>query len=377
MVVQRRSLRPTLRERTVFVMLDTFIAANRETIIAGARARVASRTYPKPTHVELTSGIPVFLDQLCVALRFAKSNAKVDHEELSKTAAAHGEDLLRLGLSVAQVVRDYRDVCQVVTQLAIDQKTEIGADEFQTLNLCLDDAVANAVTAYTGRRQRADHAEDTERLGVLAHEMRNLLNTASLSLDLIKRGQVAISGSTGLVLDRSLAGLRNLLDRSIAEVRLEAGISRMDRISVVDFIEDVEVGALIHARSRGVRLDVKSVDRSVAIKGDQQILEAALSNLLQNAFKFTPENGLVSLIASATPNRVLFDVQDECGGLPKGNPEDLFRPFEQQGADRTGIGLGLAICRKAAEANGGVIHARDLPGKGCVFTMDLPRLIST
>jgi signal transduction histidine kinase len=356
-------------------MLDAFVVANRDLIIAGARARVASRTFPKPTHVELTSGIPVFLDQLCVALRLAKSSAKIDHAELAKTAGEHGQELLRLGLSVAQVVRDYGDVCQVITQLAMDQDTKIDASEFQTLNLCLDDAVANAVTEYTRRHDAATETEDTERLGILAHEMRNLLNTATLSVDLIKSGQVSVGGSTSLVLDRSLIGLRNLLNRSLADVRLDAGIKRMERISVSDLIEDVEVGASLQARSRGVRFDVTSVERNVIIKGDRQILEAAVSNLLQNAFKFTRENGLVSLLATATPDRVLFDVADECGGLPPGNPEDLFRPFEQQGVDRSGVGLGLAICRKAAVANGGVVRARDVPGKGCVFTLDLPRVV--
>ncbi|MEO7109187.1 MAG: ATP-binding protein [Polyangiaceae bacterium] len=110
----------------------------------------------------------------------------------------------------------------------------------------------------------------------------------------------------------------------------------------------------------------------MTIEGDRQILEAAVSNLLQNAFKFTRKNGSVALRALATTDRVLFEIEDECGGLP-GDPEALFRPFEQQGADRSGVGLGLSICRKAAKANAGEIRARDLPGKGCVFTLDLPR----
>jgi signal transduction histidine kinase len=70
---------------------------------------------------------------------------------------------------------------------------------------------------------------------------------------------------------------------------------------------------------------------------------------------------------------VLFDVEDECGGLPPGSTDNLFRPFEQQGTDRTGVGLGLSISLKAARANGGDICVRDLPGRGCVFTLDLPR----
>jgi hypothetical protein len=70
---------------------------------------------------------------------------------------------------------------------------------------------------------------------------------------------------------------------------------------------------------------------------------------------------------------VLFEVHDECGGLAAGDVDDVFRPFEQRGADRSGLGLGLAFSRWAIEANHGRVYARNLPGVGCVFTIDLPR----
>jgi signal transduction histidine kinase len=109
------------------------------------------------------------------------------------------------------------------------------------------------------------------------------------------------------------------------------------------------------------------------IDGDRQLLASAVSNLLQNAFKFSRARGHVSLVTRATADRVLIDVSDECGGLPPGKAEDLFRPFIQQSTDRSGLGLGLSIARSAARANGGDIHVRDIPGTGCVFTIDLPR----
>jgi hypothetical protein len=109
------------------------------------------------------------------------------------------------------------------------------------------------------------------------------------------------------------------------------------------------------------------------VEGDREILAAALSNLLHNAFKFTQKESCVSLVVRVAGDRVLFEVEDECGGLPPGSAEDLLRPFEQRGLDRTGLGLGLSICVKAAKANGGELHVRDLPGKGCVFTLDLPK----
>jgi signal transduction histidine kinase len=118
-----------------------------------------------------------------------------------------------------------------------------------------------------------------------------------------------------------------------------------------------------------VRLD----DPETAIVGDRSILAAALANLLQNAFKFTPHHGQVALNVHTAEGRVLFDVEDTCGGLPPGKAEELFSPFAQRGGDRSGIGLGLTICRKAAVATHGELRVRDLPGKGCVFTLDLPR----
>lgn len=354
-------------------MLDEFILTNRDAIIARAQKRVATRTAPKPSQGELANGIPVFLDQLGDALRLAEATGVIDHEQLARSAGRHGQDLHSLGLTVAQVVRDYGDVCQAITDLAVEQHASIPSDEFRTLNLCLDDAIASAVTEYATLREGAVANEGTERLGVLAHELRNHLNTAAISFELIKSGRVAVSGSTGAILDRSLMGLRHLIDRSLTQVRLDAGVARLERISVADFVEEVEIGALIQAQAVGVPFTATSAARTVAIEGDRQILAGALANLLQNAFKFSHKHGAVSLTTRVTTDRVLFDVEDSCGGLPPGSAEDLFLPFEQRGQDRTGVGLGLSIALKAAQANGGTLSVRDLPGKGCIFTLELPR----
>lgn len=111
------------------------------------------------------------------------------------------------------------------------------------------------------------------------------------------------------------------------------------------------------------------------ILADRQVLAAVIVNLLQNAFKFTRPGTAVTLRVDTGEDRVLIEVEDECGGLLSGNlTQDLFRPFEQQGENRTGLGLGLAFSRRGTEANDGRISARNLPGRGCVFTVDLPRV---
>ena len=354
-------------------VLADFVRSNRYAIIARAQSRVATRTSPKPSAAELKSGVPVFLDQLGDALVLAESSTVIDHEELRTTARRHGADLFRLGLTIAQVVRDYGDVCQAITELAVEQHAPIPPGEFRTLNLCLDDAVASAVTEYARQGDTSNAHAGTERLGILAHELRNLLNTAALAFETIRSGQVPPSGSTGIVLGRCLMGLRDLIDRSLADVRLDAGIKHLEPISVATFVEEVEISALIQAQALGLHLSVVSVDPTVTIEGDRQILAAAISNLLHNAFKFTRKGGTISFTAHATTDRVLFEVEDQCGGLPPGKTETLFLPFQQHGSDRSGVGLGLAICVKAAKANGGELRVHDLPGEGCVFTLDLPR----
>lgn len=355
-------------------MLSDFVRANRTAIIARAQARAATRTAPKASEAELANGIPAFLDQLCEALRLAGVSDDVDHEDLGNSARRHGGDLLRMGLTVAQVVHDYGDVCQAITTLAVEQEAPIPPDEFRTLNLCLDDAIAEAATEFARQREGAILAHGTERLGVLAHELRNHLNTGMLSFEMIKTGQVAPGGSTARMVDRSFLGLRNLIDRSLAEVRLDAGVEHLELISVPAFVEEVEIGAFIQAKARGLNFTISSAaDRTVTIEGDWQILAGGVANLLQNAFKFTRPNSHVSLTTRVTADRVLFEVEDECGGLPPGTAEELFAPYTQNGGDRTGVGLGLSICLRAARASGGDLHVRDLPGKGCVFTLDLPR----
>ena len=116
------------------------------------------------------------------------------------------------------------------------------------------------------------------------------------------------------------------------------------------------------------------VEAGLAIEADRQVLAAVVGNLLQNAFKFTRPDTTVTLRVDASAERVSIEIQDECDGLPGGNVDKLFRPFEQRSADRTGLGLGLAFSRWGVEANNGRISARNLPNKGCVFTLDLPRV---
>ena len=354
-------------------MLYEFIERNREELLRRCRAKVAARTAPAPTEAELEHGIPLFLDQLVAALRLGLS----DSPEIASSASLHGHDLLRRGFTVSQVVHDYGDVCQSITDLAVETQAPLSTEDFRTLNARLDDAIASAVTQYGAARNQSTIdggiVRDNERLGFFVHELANLLHTAIVAFEVVKAGNVGVSGSTGAVLHRSLSGACDLIARTTAEMRLTQGIQHRQPFLVSEFIDELAAAARLAANAKAVTLAVMPIEAGVAIEADRQILAAVMMNVLQNAFKFTQPRTTVTLRVAATADRVLIEVEDRCGGLPDGDPDALFRPFEQRGANRTGLGLGLAFSRSATEANNGQLYARSLPGEGCVFIVDLPR----
>ena len=373
-------------------MLHEFLTVNYQTLVGRCRAKVAKRTIPWASNAELLHGIPLFLEQLIRTLQLEHIAKPLDSRkvsgpsepgkmpvisEIGTTAAKHGNELLRHGFTVDQVVHDYGDLCQAITELAVECNAPVTTDEFRTLNRCLDNAIADAVTEFGRQRDNMVCAEGShalaQRLGSLAHELRNLLNSAMLSVEAIKAGNVGIGGATGGVLDRSLIGLRNIIDRSLVDVRLSVGMPiARERIDLAEFIAQVQVAGVLEAKAKGCALAVSPVEEEVAVHADRQMLASAVANLLQNAFKFTRGCSQVSLRAFREEDRVLIEIEDECGGLPEGTGENLFQPFEQDGDDRTGLGLGLSITRRSVEANGGIVSVRNLPGTGCVFIIDLP-----
>lgn len=188
------------------------------------------------TCLELKHGVPVFLTQLIEALRHEQENpaqhaagfpSKMPASVRSR-AALHGEELLQKGYTVDQVVHDYGDICQAITELAKVRNAPVTVDEFHTLNRLLDNAIADAVFSYGHHHDRSNafDAEDLhQRLGTLADEQRKLLNTALKALDALKVGNIGLMGATGTLLEDTLVQLRALVDKSLPELRLSSGMT--------------------------------------------------------------------------------------------------------------------------------------------------------
>ena len=371
--------------------MHAFLTENRGELIERCRMKVAERPAPKATAEELDHGITLFLDQIIKTLKAEEasqcgesrrlsgpaSGVDAAFSEMGRGAKEHGRELLQNGFTIEQVVHDYGDLCQAVTDLAVELNAPLSNDEFRTLNRCLDNAMAVAASEFNAQRDNMFADKDANanlRLGFFAHELRNQLNSATLALTAIKSGSVGLTGATGAVLDRSLVALRRLIDRTLSEARMTAGIPVQHRLfSVADFITEVQLSASLEAKVNKCVLTVSSVDPQLALDADRELLLSAVGNLLQNAFKFTHPGSEVVLKVSAVANRIRIEVEDKCGGLPQGDTERMFLPFTQSGGDRSGHGLGLSMSRRSVEANEGTLNVRDIPASGCVFTIDLPR----
>lgn len=373
-------------------MMHEFLTLNRENLIERCRVKVSGRRSPKIDAKDLEYGISLFLDQLIKTLKMEllpepmlsvdvsgpAGGERATYSEIGEAAALHGVELLGVGFTVDEVVHDYGDLCQAIMDLAFETGETIDTDEFRTLNRCLDNAIALAVTEYDYQRDSriADKllTKYNEEQGFFTHELRNYLFSAKLALGVIKTGRVGLEGATGAILTRSLEGMEKLINRSLSEVRLGARLpENQNQFSLADVVKEVAEAALLQAESSGCKLEVSLIDPDLAVVADRELLFSAILNLLQNAFKFTQKGTKVTINAYSEANRVYIDVKDHCGGLPPGDPEKMFVSFSQNSVDKSGLGLGLCIARRSVEANDGTLTVRDVPGHGCVFTIELPR----
>ena len=357
-------------------MLHEFISANRDELAKRCRIKSSARVAQGPSEAT-EHGIPLFIGQLIAMLRSEQaappqSEPMVLSPTLGSSAGKHGAELLRIGFTVDEVVHDYGDLCQALTELAQEKHETITVDEFHTFNRCLDDATAAAVTEFTRSRDQdastAGAETMNERLGFLAHELRDQLNTAILAFGAIKTGAVAVAGTTGAVLDRSLLGLRDLIDRSLADVRLTAGLQlRREQISIEQLISEVRIPVAMEAATRHLAFSC-SVEHGLMVDADRHMLSSAVANLLQNALKFHRARTAASRSPlAASPTASSSRSRTNVVACQQEAPRSCFHSFAQRGEDRSGLGLGLSISRRGVEANGGKLAVRDIPGTGCVF----------
>lgn len=355
-------------------MLQKFLKDHRMEILALSDEKTRSLAGVLASSEQLRLGLPLFYDQLIKVLN--KRISTEANEELLASAETHGKEFLRLGYSLSHVVHAYGAMCQAITELATIKNAPISPFEFNILNGCLDVAIAAAVSEYHFQSNEVAEQREVRTLGFLAHELRSALSSALVAHEMIKAGLVGIGGSTSRVLEANLARMRNLIDRSLSEVRMRADADLyIERFRLSDLFDQIVVTAKMDARRRNQVLTSK-VDWRIEIEADRQFILSAVANLVHNAIKYSRSGGEVFLRGMQLGDRVIIEVEDRCGGIDSQKISSLFEPYVQEHADRSGLGLGLAIAQRAVHLSQGTITVRNQPGVGCIFSVNLPMIVT-
>jgi signal transduction histidine kinase len=362
--------------------LFNLLTERRQEILEKCQTMTAEAMGSRTTTYLLERGLPTLYEELIEVLRTSLSD---DSHETRKrvvsdtiTAGAsrqHARESFRLGYTVSQLVHGYGCICQGITDFANEEGFPISISEFSQLNMCLDVAIAQAVSEFEEvSLETADQAEAL-RLGSLAHEMRNYLTSAIMAHELIRSGGVGGAGATGGILTAALQQMKTLIDRAVVEVRLHGQAPvELAKLQILNVLSEVESSALPEANAKFISLRVEA-DPSLEVQADRHLVVSALANLVQNAIKFTHPTGNVWIRAFADHGSAVIEIEDQCGGLPPGMPEGLFAPFAKKGKNQSGLGLGLSIARRAISSNGGTLAVLNLPERGCVFTVELPLVV--
>jgi signal transduction histidine kinase len=271
------------------------------------------------------------------------------------------------------VVREYGALHKAVILVAKREGLAVTDRERDVLDECIVSGIAEAVSQYERQRDAELQRHMNEHFAFIAHELRNPLGSSLAAISMLERkGLFDSKERFSRVLSRSLTRMHELIDDTLRVAQLASGITlHREPVMLGALLEDMDVAAIASADERSISLSFR-IQGDQVISVDRRLVQSALSNLVRNAVKFSHEHGNVEVRARCDNERAVIEVEDSCGGLPDGTVQQAFMPFAQLGSDRSGFGLGLAIAKQAADAHGGVIRIQNLPGKGCIFSLELP-----
>jgi signal transduction histidine kinase len=290
----------------------------------------------------------------------------------SQTARAHGGQRFQLGFDMGSVIREYGALRDIIFVAMEESGQAFTVAEMRSLSWYLVGGIAEAATKYAQDRDAELRRQTAGHVAFLAHELRNPLSSMKLAFAKLERNDlIPADHRSATILRNGLMQLTELVDQALIQVKLATGGDL--------HLEDLDIDAFVRALEAEIaddadekKITIERDLKAARLRADRRYLHSALSNLLRNAVKFTQLGGTIQVRAKQTIDRVVFEVEDQCGGLPEGNVTKLFDPFVQLGQDRSGFGLGLAIAKRAVDAHDGVLRVHDLPGHGCVFVLELP-----
>jgi signal transduction histidine kinase/ActR/RegA family two-component response regulator len=389
--------------------LSTFIDQHKEDIVQSWED--FARTIGPPALTMDTKGLrdhaSLILDTIVADLNTAqtpreqseKSWGVAPKTDSPSHAKTHAAARLASGYTVIQLISEFRAVRASVLRLWAANSPAVmwsDADDVTRFNEAVDQALAESVMHYSSLVEstievqknaevelRLSHQHKDEFLAMLAHELRNPLAPISAAAHLLSMslGDEIVVQQASATISRQISHLNHIVDDLLDVSRITRGLVELNtepldvKLVINSAIEQSQ--ALIEACRHQLILELGSTPAFV--EGDKTRLVQVLSNLLNNAAKYTPHNGKIVLSLEAREGQAHLTVSDNgCGIAPHLMPH-IFELFAQ--ADRTidraqgGLGLGLSLVKKIITLHGGQVKAEsEGPGKGSVFTVQLPLL---
>jgi hypothetical protein len=346
--------------------LAEFIRSNKERIIEEWEEEVVSRLSLELETTELIDHLPELIDDLIYAL-----GRPPEQWATIQSAREHGRHRVQTGMDIGGLTEEISLVGEIVLALAHEDGAPLSNNEAKLLMRIIGRAAAASAQEYATIRDQELSRQAARHFSFIAHEIRNPLNNARLASALLA-SHTDLEGTEYLHrLDNAVSQLSELVDNALVGARLYGGPTlKPERVSAQALVDQARQDVEANAEAREIRIETDVARFDVTV--DRKIIASALTNLLTNAVKFTHVGGRVLVRVRAEDDRSVWEVHDECGGLPKDLPTQLFKPFVQAGSDKSGFGLGLMIVKQAANAHHGTARVENDPGSGCRFIIELP-----
>ena len=240
----------------------------------------------------------------------------------------------------------------------------------------------NALASANSRLVEADRRKDNF-LATLAHELRNPLAAISNSSYVLERAEPggASARSAQAVVARQVQHLSRIIDDLLDVSRITRGkvLLKREHLDLNELVQQVVDDQRCMFAAAGVALQFTPALASISVSGDQTRLAQVISNLLQNAAKFTPTGGCTTIVVEQDEEagNAIVRVEDNGRGIPPAMVPQVFEPFSQVDStldrNKGGLGLGLALVRGLVELHGGSVHAASAGvGQGATFTVRVP-----
>ncbi|WP_164708040.1 MEDS domain-containing protein [Paraburkholderia phosphatilytica] len=248
----------------------------------------------------------------------------------------------------------------------------------QAADLVERTAAAEALRAHTLQLVDADRRKD-EFLATLAHELRNPLAPIQNGLAVLKAGRPELTSRVLPMMERQLMHMVRLIDDLLDVSRVSRGVVvlKRERVKLQTVIDSAFETSRPLLEAAAHRLNISVPGQQIWLDADVTRVAQVLSNVLNNAAKYTPHGGNIDLLAERVANDVVISITDTGIGIPANMLSGIFDIFAQveHAIDRSqgGLGLGLSLARRLVDMHGGSIEARsEGPGRGSTFVIRLP-----